>query len=364
MSGTRSPHAPTKIAAMKRDFERARAQAPCVLFIDEIDSFADRSKVRHNYSDYVVQVVNGFIAELDGVAGREGVIFLAASNDLGRCDPAILRSGRLNRIIQVGLPDAVEIERMLRVRLEGALVADRLDEVALLALGCTGADVERIVKDAKRFARHESRPIELADLRKAVVGDEERDRAEIERTAIHEAGHILMEILLFGDEDHLHATVTASGDRGGITMRTVAPTFSGTYEDYTKRLQILLAGRIAEEIVLNSVSHSGGGRRGSDLDQGAKLAAAMVGSLGLAGPSPLLYLAEKEDTSKLLCYPEIRRAANVELVQASGLCRSKLLEHRDALEDVAGTLLRNGRITGTIAAAILGAENEPVHVTQ
>lgn len=354
--GSDEGHLGHLLRAMKRDFERARAQAPCVLFIDEIDSFADRSKVRHDYADYVVQVVNGFIAELDGVAGREGLIFLAASNDLGRCDPAILRSGRLNRVIQIGLPDAVELEGMLRVRLGGALIADRLDEVALLALGCTGADVERFVKDAQRFARHENRPIELADLRKAVVGGEERDRAEIERTAVHEAGHIVMEILCFGDADHLYATVTASGDRGGVTMRTKAPSLSGTYEDYNKRLQILLAGRIAEEIVLDAVSHSGGGRRGSDLDQGTRLAAAMAASLGLAGPSPLLYLAAKEDTDKLLSYPEVRRAANAELVSASESCRSKLIEHRDAVEDVARTLLRDGRINGATAVAILGVE--------
>jgi AAA+ superfamily predicted ATPase len=340
------------LRAMKRDFERARA-VPSVLFIDEIDSFADRNKVRHGYADYAVQVVNGFIAELDGVAGREGVIFLAASNELSRCDPAILRSGRLNRIIPVALPNAMEIERMLRVRLGGALAVDQLDEIALLALGSTGADIERIVKDAKRFARHRNRSVEFTDLRKAVVGGEERDPAEIERTAIHEAGHILMDILCFGDAEHLHATVTASGTRGGITMRTRPPYLSGTYEDYNRRLQIFLAGRIAEEIVLDAVSHGGGGGRGSDLDQGTKLAAAMVASLGLAGPAPLLYLGAKEDTDKLLSYPEVRSAVHTELVQASESCRTKLLEHRDALEEVAAKLLRNGKINGAAVAAIL-----------
>jgi cell division protease FtsH len=105
------------LRAMKRDFDDARAKAPCVVFTDEIDSFADRSKIRHDHVDHVIEVVNGFIAQLDGVAGREGLIFLAASNDLSRCDPAILRSGRLNRIIRVKLPDARDLERVFRVRL-------------------------------------------------------------------------------------------------------------------------------------------------------------------------------------------------------------------------------------------------------
>jgi hypothetical protein len=88
----------------------------------------------------------------------------------------------------------------------------------------------------------------------------------------------------------------------------------------------------------------------------------MVASLGLAGPSPLLYLAPKEDTGRLLSYPEVRRAAHVELQQASECCRSKLIGHRDALEDVAATLLRNGRISGATVAAVLGAGPTPNRV--
>jgi cell division protease FtsH len=99
---------------MKRDFDAARAKAPCVVFTDEIDSFADRSKIRHAHADYVIEVVNGFIAQLNGAAGREGLIFLAASNDLSRSDPAILRSGRLNRVLRIGLLDGVSAAGIIR----------------------------------------------------------------------------------------------------------------------------------------------------------------------------------------------------------------------------------------------------------
>jgi cell division protease FtsH len=347
------------LRAMKKDFEKARTQ-PCVLFIDEIDSFADRSKVRHSHADYVTQVVNAFIAELDGVAGREGIIYLAASNDIGRCDPAILRSGRLNRIIRIGLPNADELERMFRVRLRGELAAESLHDLCLIALGSTGADVERIVKDALRLARHERRSITLADLRKVLVRDEDRGVHELRRAAFHEAGHLLMEIVLFGSEHDLHATIAASGDRGGGTIRTRPAPFAGTYADYRNRLQVLLAGRAAEEIEFSAASHGAGGR-GSDLEFAARIAAAMVASLGVAGNASLLLLGQQDDTDKLLSYPEVRRAARAELMSAADASRSMLLEHRRTLEEIAETLLRDGSINGREAAAILrerrGLEN-------
>jgi len=358
--GTDEGHLGHLLRAMKRDFDAARAHAPsaCIVFVDEIDSFADRSKLRHAYADYVVEVVNGFIAQLDGVAGREGLIFLAASNDVSRCDPAILRSGRLNRIIKIGLPTANELEHMFRVRLAGRLADEDLEEICLLALGSTGADVERITKDAARFARHENRPLELADLRRVLVDIEDRDSALLRRAAVHETGHLLMELLLFGGEADVHATIARSGNAGGATLRTKPPSIAGTYSEYHRRLQVLLAGRTAEEIVTGEASHGAGGRRGSDLQQATALAAAMVASLGLAGPNRLLFLAPPEDTDELLSYADVRATAYAELVKAAEACRSMLISHRAALDEIAATLLRAGRIDGVTAAAIIVAHRE------
>ena len=352
--GTDEGHLGHLLRAMKRDFDRARAE-PSVILCDEVDSFADRSKVRHAHADYVVEVVNGFLSQLDGVAGKEGLIVLATSNDLSRCDPAILRSGRLNRILRIGLPNVQDLARMFRVRLSGRLAGENLEDICLLALGCTGADVERITNDAVRFARHQSRPLELADLRRALVGEEDRGCADMRRAASHEAGHLLAEIVLFGDEANLHASVTRSGDRGGATMRTQAPPFEGTYSDYQKRLQTLLAGRAAEEMLLAEASHGAGGQRGSDLQKATALAAAMVASLGLSGPQRLLFLAPHQETDELLSYADVRAAAHAELMRAAEACRSLLLEHRAALEEIFATLLRAGRIDGVRAAAIIRA---------
>lgn len=197
-------------------FASARSKPrPVLVFIDEVDSFADRSKVRHSHADYVTACVNAFIAECDGignsrdgtVSNREGLILLGASNDLSRCDPAILRSGRLNRVIRIGVPDLDELERMYRFRLGGRLATEDLQEICLLSVGCVGADVERIVKDAMRRARHASRDLQLSDLRHAVAPDDEHDHTSRWRVAVHEAGHILLDILNFGSPETVFATV-------------------------------------------------------------------------------------------------------------------------------------------------------------
>jgi cell division protease FtsH len=355
--GSDEGHLGHLLRAMKRDFDTARA-CNCIVYIDEIDSFADRSKVRHAHSDYVVEVVNGFLMQLDGVAGREGIIFLASSNDLSRCDPAILRSGRLNRIIQIGLPTAPELERMFRVRLAGRLAGEDLQEICLLALGSTGADVERITKDAARFARHEQRQMEIVDLRRALVDVDDRDMASIECAAVHEAGHLLVEVVLLAEPEQVHATIAVLNGTGGTTMRIKTPPFAGTYADYVVRLQILLAGRAAEEIVRSGPSHGAGGRRGSDLQRATALAAAMVASVGLAGPSPLLFLGTLDDTTELLSYFDVRKAAHAELAKAAESCRAILLEHRAALEEMTARLLSAGRLDGVTAAAIIDAHRQ------
>jgi cell division protease FtsH len=355
--GSDEGHLGHLLRAMKRDFDTARARN-CIVYIDEVDSFADRSKVRHAHSDYVVEVVNGFLMQLDGVAGREGIIFLASSNDLSRCDPAILRSGRLNRIIQIGLPTAPELERMFRVRLAGRLAGEDLQEICLLALGSTGADVERITKDAARFARHEERQIELIDLRRALVNADDRDAASIERAAVHEAGHLLLEVVLFGQPDQVHATIAMSNETGGSTVRLKAPPFAGDYSDYFARLEMLLAGRAAEELVRGGPSHGAGGRRGSDLHRATAVAAAMVASLGIAGPSPLLFLGTLDDTTELLSYLDVRKAAHAELTKAAESCKAILLEHRAALDEIIARLLKAGRLDGVTAAAIIDAHRQ------
>jgi cell division protease FtsH len=221
------------LRAMKKDFDEARSKADgAVVFVDELDSFPNRADLTHSHKDYVIEVVNGFIEQLDGLQGRQKIIYIAATNDVRRCDPAIIRAGRLNRIISVRLPEPPVIEKMMRVRLRGDLKDEALEEMSLLAIGSTGADVERIIKDARRQARQEERPLSITDVRRAILGrKEELSPQELERAAIHEAGHIILAVLHGGPED-IHAVVAGSRRTSGFVLSKNREPSAGTLDEF------------------------------------------------------------------------------------------------------------------------------------
>jgi cell division protease FtsH len=346
------------LRAMRKDFEDARAKAPAIVFIDELDSFPNRSALTHNFKDYQIEVVNAFIEQLDGIQGRQGLIFIGASNDVSRCDPAIVRSGRLNRIIKVGLPEPADIQKMMRVRLRGDLADEALDEISLLAIGSSGADIERFVKDAKRFARRAERPLTLKDLKRAVLGsDEIVSSQQLLRASVHEAGHIIIGVLNNGPQD-IHAIVAGSRDRAGFVASRRPDFKAGTLEEYRAILRELLAGRAAEELELDAAGNGSAGLRGSDLDVATRLAAALVGSFGHTGPHPLLFLADHFDTNAILDHAYLRVAAHAELASAFEEAKRILGQHCTALKKVAGILRTRGRIDGPEVADIIKASAE------
>jgi cell division protease FtsH len=351
------------LKAMHADFRKARelanSSSGCVLFVDEVDAFADRSSIRHDHADYVIQVVSGFLELTDGLAGNENLFLIAACNDVRRCDPALVRPGRFNPILEIGLPNLDDLERMFRVRLGPDLVDADLREVCERALGGTGAEVERIVNDARRLARHDgARSLVMQDLLSIVKGADDRPEALRRRTAIHEAGHIVIDVLFNGPAG-IHATISPSRGVGGRVVRTEMREAAGTYDDYSRRLQVLLAGRTAEILMCGDCGHGSGGVAGSDMAIAASMAAAMSGSVGLSGSRPLLFLAPRENTPELLSYPEVRLAANEELTKAADACRALLQRHRGALEAVTEVLLAEGRIDGEGVARLLATANPP-----
>ena len=351
------------LKAMHADFRKARelanSSSGCVLFIDEIDAFADRSSIRHDHADYVIQVVSGLLELTDGLAGNENLFLVAACNDVRRCDPALVRPGRFNPVIEVSLPNLADLEKMFRVRLGEDLVGADLREVCERTLGGSGAEVERIVNDARRLARQDgARSVVMQDLLRILKSEDARPQALRHRTAIHEAGHIVVDVL-FNGAAGIHATISPSRGIGGRVVRTEIKESAGTYEDYSRRIQILLAGRTAEILLCGDCGHGSGGVAGSDLETAAAMAAAMAGSVGLSGSRPLLFLAPRERTWDLLSYPEVRLAANDELVKASDACLAILQRHRCALEAVAEVLLTEGRIDGTAVARLMASANPP-----
>jgi AAA+ superfamily predicted ATPase len=341
------------LRAMRQDFEEARANAPSCIFIDEIDSFPERAGVTHAWRDYVIEVVNALLAEVDGIKGREGVIVIGASNDIGRCEPALLRAGRLETIVNIGRPDTKELERMLRVRLRNDLREEDLGAIGEALVGMVGADVERVVKDARRLARQDGgRPLAMDDLREALRPNRDLSNEERWRFCVHEAAHLVAEVIHFGP-DGVSANAIHVGSRGGMTIRTKPAPFAGTLVDYRKNLEIRLAGRLGEELVLGAQSHGGGGASGSDLDNATSIAAAIVGSFGLVDDDHITYFGARDATEALLSFSEVRQAVARELAAASTSAKRLLEPNREAIEAIARRLLERGRVSGEEAAEVL-----------
>jgi cell division protease FtsH len=219
-------------------------------------------------------------------------------------------------------------------------------------VGMTGADIEKIVNDAKRIARQQKRQLTVDDLRKAIVEDDSRPADLRYRSCVHEASHIVVDVIHNGPEN-IFATSAVVGSHAGASVRTRLTPQAGTYSDYRKTLEIILAGRVGEEMILGAGSHGAGGEPGSDLERATTLAAAMAGSVGLIGPSPLVFLGPTRDAHSFIAFEEIRKGVNVELRQAAASCRELLERHRGAVEKVARSLLQMHRIDGSEVARIL-----------
>ncbi len=281
--GSGAAHQGSLLKAMRETFGEARRRKPSILFIDEVDSFPNRGTLRHDWADWEIQVVNALLAEIDGVGGREGVVLVAACNHPEKLDPALVRSGRLDRHIRVHLPDQAALERILREHLGSDVAGVPLSGAALAAMGASGADCERFVRGARKRAREADRQMALGDLMDEIGGGDDRNEEELERTAIHEAGHAAAMCDLHPGT--LRAvTLRPNGEAGGATLSSMSNSFL-LADDVHRRLVFLLAGRAAEEVVLGAPSSGAGGGVDSDIARATGLAATAVASLGLDVPS-------------------------------------------------------------------------------
>jgi ATP-dependent Zn protease len=183
--------------------------------------------------------------------------------------------------------------------------------------------------------------------------DEDDRPAELKyRSCVHEASHIVIDVIHYGPND-VFATAAPVGSRFGASVRTNRTQRAGTYDEYRRMLEVILAGRVGEELILGAGSHGAGGESGSDLDRATAMAAAMVGSVGLAGASPLVYLGASKNSRDFMAFENIRGDVSKELESAAASCRELLERHFGAVEVVADHLAKKGRIDGAEVARIL-----------
>ena len=279
-------------ASRVRDlFEQAKKDSPAIIFIDEIDAVGrQRGTGLGGGHDEREQTLNQLLVEMDGFAANEGVVVLAATNRADVLDPALLRPGRFDRQIYVGLPDIKGREDILKVHARGVPLAEDVDlkKLAQGTAGFTGADLENLINEgALLAARKKQKFITMADLRaaeiKVIAGPEKRSRVipEHERrlTAFHEAGHAVVMHTLPGQDPVSQISIVPRGRAGGMTISLPEEDRSYLSKRYMEdQIVGLLGGRVAEKLCIGDISTGAS----NDIQRATSIARKMVGTYGMS----------------------------------------------------------------------------------
>ena len=279
-------------ASRVRDlFDQAKKTAPCIVFIDEIDAVGrQRGTGLGGGHDEREQTLNQLLVEMDGFAANEGVVVLAATNRADVLDPALLRPGRFDRQIYVGLPDIRGREEILKVHAKGKPLAEDVDlkELARGTAGFTGADLENLINEGALLAgRKHQKFITMADLKEAeikvIAGPEKRSRVipqhERELTAWHEAGHAVVMHTLPDQDPVSQITIVPRGQAGGMTISLPEEDRSYLSKRYMEdQIVALLGGRVAEKLCLGDISTGAS----NDIQRATAIARKMVASYGMS----------------------------------------------------------------------------------
>ena len=348
-------------ASRVRDlFEQAKKEAPAIVFIDEIDAVGRRRGAGLGGGhDEREQTLNQLLVEMDGFGSNEGVIVLAATNRQDILDPALLRPGRFDRQIYVGLPDIRGREAILKVHAKTKPLAEdvSLTQVAQATAGFTGADLANLLNEAALLAaRQHSQFITATHLHEAmlkvIAGPEKKSRVVTDHarrlTAYHEAGHAVV-IHQLPTQDPVHQiTIVPRGPAGGMTISL--PTEDKAYlskKELEERIAVCLGGRVAEELVLQDVSTGAS----SDIQKASEIARAMVTKYGMSEKlGAIAYGSESDEIflgrsmAQARTYSE-EVAAQIDqevkdiVDRAHARCRDILTQHRHQLDITARYLL-------------------------
>ncbi len=292
-------------ASRVRDlFEQGKKNAPCIVFIDEIDAVGrHRGAGLGGGHDEREQTLNQLLVEMDGFESNEGVILVAATNRPDVLDPALLRPGRFDRRIVVNRPDVKGREGILVVHTKKIPLADDVDNRVLArgTVGFSGADLANLVNEAALYAaRYNQKTVRMVDFEfakdKVLMGSERRSMVisddEKRVTAVHEAGHALLAVLL-PNADPIHkVTIIPRGMALGLTMQLPLDDKHNYSREYLNdQIAILLGGRIAEEITQGSITTGAG----NDLERATEMARRMVCEWGMSDALGPLTFGKKEE---------------------------------------------------------------------
>ena len=349
-------------ASRVRDlFEQAKKNAPCIVFIDEIDAVGrQRGAGLGGGHDEREQTLNQLLVEMDGFAANEGIIIIAATNRPDNLDPALLRPGRFDRQIVVDRPDVRGREAILKVHTKGKPIEENvnLNVLARRTPGFTGADLSNLVNEAALLsARRNKKTISMNALEdsieRVIAGPERKSKVISDRekrlTAYHEGGHALIGLLLPNADPVHKVTIIPRGRAGGYTLMLPKEDRSyATRGELLDRLKTMLGGRVAEEVVLKEISTGAS----NDIQQASSLVRSMITQYGMSDVLGPISFGEGQDHQVFLgrdlnnqrnysedvaC--EIDKEVRRYIEEAYEECRRLLVENIDKLHLIAKALI-------------------------
>ncbi|MGD8192521.1 ATP-dependent zinc metalloprotease FtsH [Brevibacillus ginsengisoli] len=348
-------------ASRVRDlFENAKKNAPCIIFIDEIDAVGrQRGAGLGGGHDEREQTLNQLLVEMDGFGANEGIIMIAATNRPDILDPALLRPGRFDRQITVDRPDVKGREAVLKVHARNKPLGDdlNLDVIARRTPGFTGADLENLLNEAALLtARKNKKQINMLEVDEAIdrviAGPAKKSRVisddEKKLVAYHEAGHTIVGYHL-KNADMVHkVTIIPRGQAGGYTvMLPKEDRYFATSGDLLDKIVGLLGGRVAEELVLGDVSTGAH----NDFQRATAIARSMITEYGMSRLGPMQFgrtqgqvflgrdIGHERNYSEQIAY-EIDQEMQRIITEQYDRCKDLLTKHHDQLALVAETLMR------------------------
>ena len=353
-------------ASRVRDlFEEAKKNAPCIVFIDEIDAIGKSRDSRYGGgNDEREQTLNQLLAEMDGFDTSKGLLILAATNRPEVLDPALLRPGRFDRRIIVDRPDLKGRVEILKVHAKNVMLDETvdLDAIALATSGAVGSDLANMINEAAILAvKNGRRAVSQKDLQESVevvlVGKEKKDRIlSVQETRIvsyHEVGHALVNALQKDAEPVQKITIVprTMGALGYVMQVPEEEKYLNTQKELEAMLVGYLGGRAAEEIVFDTVTTGAA----NDIEQATKVARAMITQYGMSQKFGLMGLATQENQylsgrAVLNCGDDTATEIDHEVMQLLHYsyeeAKRLLNEHREALDKIAEYLIRRETITG------------------
>ena len=359
-------------AAKVRDlFKQASEKAPCIVFIDEIDTIGKKRDGQISGNDEREQTLNQLLTEMDGFDGSKGVVILAATNRPDSLDPALTRPGRFDRRIPVELPDLQGREDILKVHARKIKIADNVNfhEIAKAASGASGAELANIVNEAAlRAVRDGRRFATQADLEErievVIAGDQKKSRVLSEKEKLivsyHEVGHALVAALQTNSAPvHKITIIPRTSGALGYTMQVEeGERFLMSKEEMANKIATLTGGRAAEEIIFHSITTGAS----NDIEQATKLARAMITRYGMSDTFDMVAMETVANQylggdSSLSCSPETQTQIDtltVDLVKTQHQKAIQLLQDNlPKLHEIAKYLYEHETITGEEFMAIL-----------